>query len=753
MHETEGREAFLGMKTTIAGTWLRMAVLGLLMCCRAGAAAETEAAAPGSPKAVAARNDQTALTRLKELRREIARHDELYYRKAAPVISDYEYDQLKAELRALEARAAERDESGGGGAAAGETLGDDRSAGFQTYRHREPMLSLTKAYSDEELAAFVARVEAKFGRGAVAFRVEPKYDGLAVSLTYEKGCLVRAVTRGNGTDGDDITANARLALRGLVERLGAEPWSGPDVVELRGEIYMGMAEFKRLNTAREAAGEDLFAHPRNVAVGTIRSLDAAEVAERRLELVCYGWGAWLPAAGRPASLGEFRVKAAAWGLPVVGIEKVATGADELSAAVAAVRAAAPGLGLPVDGVVIKVERVAQQEELGLAPGAPRWAVARKFEPERAVTRLLGITLQVGRTGVATPVAELAPVELAGSTIARATLHNADEITRRDLRVGDWVMVEKAGEIIPAIVGVEKARRTGTEAPYVFPDTCPSCPGKLVHAAGEAVHRCGSRDCPAQVARRIAHFATPSALDIAGIGPAVVDALVARGLARSPADLYRLRSDEWADLPGLGERSAAKLMAALAASRTAAQTDGARLIYALGLPGVGEGAARRLAAVVPGLEALAKVEEETLRRPTDAGGAGFGESAARELCEYLKRSDVRAEFLALSEAGIGVSWAKETPPALADAGADVSPLRGQVVVLTGTLTRWTRAGATKLLVAHGATVAADVTKETTLLIAGAEPGAKLAKARERGIEVIDEAELVRRLGSGGSPGVP
>lgn len=726
-------------------------------------AAELARAASAAPTAgvqgavlaagLAESDDERALVRLKELRREIARHDELYFRKAAPVISDYEYDQLKAELRGLEARVVKLSEAGGAAGAAGETLGDDRSAGFKTYRHREPMLSLTKAYSDEEVAAFVARVEAKLGRGAVAFRVEPKYDGLAVSLTYEKGRLVRAVTRGDGADGDDITANARLVVRGLVEQLGegggkegkrkdAAAWSGPGVVELRGEIYMGMVEFKRLNAVREAAGEDLFAHPRNVAVGTIRSQDAAELAERKLQLVCYGWGAWAPAGDRPATLGEFRAKLAAWGLPVVGIEKVVTDAAGLSTAVAEVRAAAPGLGLPVDGVVLKVERVSQQEELGLAPGAPRWAVARKFEPERVVTRLLGITLQVGRTGAVTPVAELAPVELAGSIIARATLHNAGEIARRDLRVGDWVKVEKAGEIIPAIVGVEKARRTGVEVPYLFPDTCPTCAGKLAQVAGEAVHRCANRACAAQVARRITHFATPAALDIAGLGPALVDALVGRGQARSPADLYRLSAEEWAALPGLGARSAAKLMAALAASRTTAQKDGARLIYGLGLPGVGEGAARRLAEVVPGLEALAKVEEETLRRPPNAGGAGLGESVARELVEYLQRPDVRAELTALRAADVGVSWVKKPAPSLTE--ADAAKFHGQVVVLTGTLTRWTRAQAAERLTAAGASVVADISKEATLLVAGAEPGAKLKKARERGIEVIDEAELVRRL---------
>lgn len=728
------------MVTRILGHVGRTLAACLIFNCNTHAAAATEGGGTATAaKLATGEAGPDELARLKELRREIARHDELYYRKAAPVISDHEYDRLKAELRALEKRL-------GVDATTDETLGDDRRAGAQTYRHRVPMLSLAKAYSDEEAAAFTARVAAKLGQGAAAFRVEPKYDGLAVSLTYEHGRLVRAVTRGNGVEGDDITANARLAVRGLVEQLGADagkPWSGPDLVELRGEIYMRLPEFARLNAKRETEGEDLFAHPRNVAVGTIRAQDPAEAAERRLDLVCYGWGAWLPASGRPATLGEFRATAAAWGLPVVAVDKVAAGAEELRAAVEAVREAAPGLGLPVDGVVIKLERVAQQEELGLSPGAPRWAVARKFEPERALTRLLGITLQVGRTGAVTPVAELAPVELAGSTIARATLHNADEIARRDLRVGDWVTVERAGEIIPAILGVDKTRRTGAEKPYVFPHKCPACAGELARNEGEAAHRCVNRACPAQIARRLAHFASPVALDISGLGPAVIDALVSGGLARSPADLYRLKPEELAALPGLGDRSAAKLAASLAASRATTGTDGARLIYALGLPSVGEGAARRLAKVVRGLEALPGVDMETLCKPAGAGGAGFGEAGARELRAYLQRADVREELAALRAAGLGIAWAQK--PRDASWGAEAKPMRGQVVVLTGTLARWTRAEATKILEAAGATVVADVTKETTLLIAGAEPRAKLAKARERGIEVIDEAGLSSRLG--------
>lgn len=680
--------------------------------------------------------EEAARARILELRREIAQHDELYFRKAAPVISDFEYDRLKAELRGLEARFPTPGE-GVGEATAG--LGDDRTGVFATQAHRVPMLSLDKAYSDEELKAFHARVAARLGREDLVYRIEPKYDGLAVSLTFEQGRLVRAVTRGNGAEGDDITTNART-LRALPETLRAGPW--PEVIEVRGEIYLSLAEFARINEEREAAGEAGFANPRNLAVGSIRLQDAREVAERRLELVCYGWGAWEPAAGRSETLSGFREQLNAWGLPVPVEARVVTGAVALCAAVEEVRRVATANGFPADGVVVKLERVADQEALGVGPSAPRWAVARKFAPERVSTRLLRITLQVGRTGVVTPVAELAPVELAGSTVARATLHNADEIARRDLRIGDWVYVEKAGEIIPAIVGVDATRRTGEAQPYVFPDTCPACAVVLVREEGRAGHRCGNAACPAQVARRIAHFASPAGLDIGGLGPALIDALVARGLLRTPADLYGLRREDLQHVPGLGARSAEKLIASIEASRGRAEQKGARLLYGLGLPGVGKETAGRLAAVFGSLDALAATDEAVLRRPESEGGADLGEAAAALLVAHLRAPATKTEWSALTEAGIG-DWAKAAAnlPAAGMSG----PLAGQTVVVTGTLGRWTRAEVAEKLSAAGARVGTDVTRQTTLVVAGAEPGSTLARARKRGVEVIDEVELARRLG--------
>ncbi len=675
--------------------------------------------------------------RVAELRKEIARHDELYFRKGAPEISDFEYDELKRELRGLEAKFEEDDVAAGGEAAGG--VGDDRTGVFATWRHGVAMLSLDKAHTDEELGAFHARAAARVGREEVVYRVEPKYDGLAVSITYENGRLARVVTRGNGEEGDDVTASARALVRALPERLGnrlggdAAEW--PEMIEVRGEIFMTWAEFARINAEREAAGEALFANPRNLAVGTLRTRDPADVAGRRLELVCFGWGAWRPdgGSGLVDTLTEFAGVLTAWGLPVAAGARVATGREAMLAAVAEVNvgaAAAGAGGFPVDGVVVKLERLEDQLVLGVGRAAPRWAVARKFEPERAATRLVGITWQVGRTGVVTPVAELEPVELAGSTVARATLHNADEIARRDLRIGDVVWVAKAGEIIPAIVGVDKARRTGVEAVYDFPDTCPACATALVREEGRAAWRCLNAACPAQLARRIAHWASAGALNIGGLGPTVIEKLVAGGVVAGPADLYRLRAEDLRALPGVGERMAQKLTEEIAASRERARADGSRLLAGVGLPGVGRETARRLAGEFGGLAELARADEAGLR------AAGLGEATARGVVEYLAKTEVRAELAALQ--GVGERWNGGSPVG----GA----LAGQAVVVTGRLARWTRKQVEEKLSAAGARVMADVTRETTLVVAGENPGSTLARARARGVEVIDEDELARRLGS-------
>ncbi len=496
--------------------------------------------------------------RLLWLRAEIARHDDLYFKKAAPEITDAEYDALKRELRVLEKNAPQ-------------VIGDDRSGVWPVRRHRERMLSLEKAYSEAELRAFVEKTERTLRREEVMWVVEPKYDGLAINVTYAGGKLTSAVTRGNGVEGDEVTENF-LRIAGVPREL---PAGAPEVVEVRGEIFMEWAEFRRINAERLEAGEEALAHPRNVAVGTMKSKDADEVARRKLSVVFYALGAWEGDAKQPDTQVELHALLKMWGLP--GVSGVGVKGNEVWGAVEAFGRGRAGLGFPTDGVVVKVNSFAEQRELGAGEEAPRWAVAYKFPPERVTTRVRAITLQVGRTGVITPVAELEPVSVGGSMVARATLHNADEIARRDLRVGDYVFVEKAGEIIPAITGVDVARRGEGVAAFVFPEKCQVCEAGLVREG--AAWRCPSRECVAQVRKRVEYFSSREGVGIRGLGPALIETLVEGGKVKGLADVYKLTR---ADVPervlaeiersrtaelgrflaglGVGKKQAAELMA-------------------------------------------------------------------------------------------------------------------------------------------------------------------------------------------------
>ncbi len=667
--------------------------------------------------------DQAA-ARIRWLRTEIIRHNELYFKKATPEISDADYDRLKRELINLEKTfpqaAAASTALMGLTATVVSSLGDDRSGSFPTYRHREPMLSLEKAYTEEELRAFHRRVEHALGGdgGERVFIVEPKFDGLAISVTYEQGRLVRAVTRGNGIEGDDVTANV-LTIVGLPHVLGSRSPAGrlnpiPDLVELRGEVYIDYAEFARINAEREEAGEEPFAHPRNLAAGTLKQRDPVEVAKRRLRVVFYGWGAWRGDANAAKDTGTDTDKAdagpgsqqalhalvRAWGLPGVETWTVTTSADETWAAVVRLGKERPKLAYPTDGAVVKVDSQAVRRRLGASDEAPRWAVAYKFPAERVATRLRAITLQVGRTGVVTPVAELEPVNIGGTSISRATLHNADEITRRDLRVGDFVYVEKAGEIVPAITGVDLSRRAPESAAFVFPNQCPSCGTALVRESGESATRCPNSRCAAQVQRRIEHFAAPAGVGINGLGPVLIESLVQAHKLGGIADLYRLKRED-----GVG----VQVLAEIERSRRA---ELGRFIFGLGLTGVGRKSAETLATRYKNLEALAKAEELT-----DEGRALVAELVTLGVNSRIKMS------------------------AAATSGG---PFAGKIVVLTGTLPNWSRAEATRRIEAAGGRVVGSVSRQTTLVVAGEGAGAKLTEAEVLGIEVIDEAVLRRSL---------
>lgn len=610
------------------------AVLALLLV-----SAATFAAPPPPPNApapaVAPATATEARARLVALRGEIARHDELYFRRSAPEITDTAYDALRRELTALEATFPAE-----AAAVAPEAipLGDDRNGDFPTTLHRKRMLGLEKTQTEAELRHWYRLLLARLDRRNATLVVEPKVDGLAVSVTYEHGRLVRAVTRGNGTEGDDITANVRIipTLPPTLRSGGAHS-PAPALIELRGELYIAPADFARLNHEREAVGEPPFAHPRNLAAGTAKLHDPAEVATRHLSVVFYDWGAWEPAATQPASQQKFLAQAQAWGLPTTTDTRLARSADELWAAVTAVEHQRDQLTYPADGAVAKLDSVSLRRALGETEQAPRWAVAYKFRPDRATTQLRAITIQVGRTGVLTPVAELVPVPLAGASVARATLHNRDTIVRLDLHVGDTVTIERAGGVVPRITGVDPARRPADSTPYLFPDKCPACNTAVLQNPGEAAVRCPNRTCPAQVRQQLDHYTGRSGVRIHDLGPATITMLVDRGLVRSIPGLYHLRRSDLLTLPGFDPISADALLAAIERSRRAKLW---RVINGLGLPRVGTATAKKLGGHFVRLDQLANATPSELVPLV-------GVATARALATHLAEPENQATLAALS----------------------------------------------------------------------------------------------------------
>jgi DNA ligase (NAD+) len=600
------------------------------------------------------------------------------------------------------------------------------------------MQSLDNTYSETELREFHARLARLLGRDDLAYTVEPKIDGLAVSLTYEGGRLIRAATRGNGVEGDEVTANVHT-LRHLPRHLKAGPAGVPAYIEIRGEIYLTLEEFARINQEREEAGLERFANPRNLAAGTLKQLDPREVARRKLEIVLYGVGYCEPADAIGTSQAAFQERLRQWGLPTVERYWAVRGIDEVWAAIQALDPFRRTLAFATDGAVVKLDSFALQREAGSTSKAPRWAIAYKFAAERAETQLRAITVQVGRTGVLTPVAELEPVQLAGSTVGRATLHNRDEIARKDVRVGDFVYVEKAGEVIPAVVGVNLERRRPECVAYVFPSVCPACGTPTLQRPGEVAVRCPNYDCPVQVRRRVAHFASKGCVDIDGLGTALVDTLVEKGWVRGPDDLYRLKRAELLTLGKSVEKSTDKLLAALAASKRAELW---RFINGLGIPHVGVAAAKDLAARFRSLDALATARREDFLSDKDESRIeGIGETMADAILEHFQQPRHRMLIDELKELGID--------PAAPAGAAGSAPLEGKTFVLTGTLPGLSREEATARIEAAGGRVSGSVSKKTSYVLAGEEAGSKLDKARSLGVSVIDEAEF-RRLLEGGRP---
>ncbi len=669
-----------------------------------------------------------AKKRIAELRAEVSRHAELYYRQAKPEISDREYDKLERELTELEEEFPQFAQK----TSQTKKVGDDRLEGFSTYRHRQPMQSLDNTYSEEEYRAFHQRLVKQLEREELAYVVEPKIDGLAVSVTYEKGKLTRAVTRGNGEEGDDITVNARTIYSLPGELKASKKAPAPDVIEIRGEIYLTLAEFQRINAEREEAGEEIYANPRNLAAGTIKQLDSKEVARRKLEIVLYGVGYCEPPVADSQS--EFLAMVKQWGLPTVEKFWPARGIDAAWKAVGELDKLRHAFAYGTDGAVTKLDSFALRSLAGSTAKAPRWAIAYKFEPERAETRINAITVQVGRTGVLTPVAELEPVLLAGTTVARATLHNQDEIARKDIRVGDYVLVEKAGEIIPAVIEVNLKRRTSGCRVYKFPDKCPVCGTAVVQLEEEVAKRCPNLSCPAQVRRRLGHFVSKACLDIDGLGGAMIDELVEKGWVKELPDLFRLKRDNLLTLGKSVEKSTDNLLQAI---ESAKQVELWRLIHGLGIPHVGVSASRDLATHFRDIEKLAAAKMEDFIANKESVISGIGETMAAAITGFF--AEKRNRKLVADLLAVGV---KAKAPAKAAGGSTV--FAGKTFVLTGTLPTMTRDEAAAKIESAGGKVSGSVSKKTHYVLAGAEAGSKLDKAKEFGVPVIDEAEFLRML---------
>ena len=655
------------------------------------------------------------------LAEEIRRHDHAYYVLAEPAISDQEYDRLYRELLDLEAAHPELATAD----SPSQRVGGKPVSEFPEHRHAVPMMSLDNTYSFEELAEFLARVEKLLPEAELDWTIEPKIDGLAVSLRYEDGVLAVGATRGDGVSGDDITSNLKT-IRSIPLRLTGK---APKVLEVRGEVFMSKAGFARLNEKRKADGEEPFANPRNAAAGSLKMLDPQIVAERPLGVFLYGLGEVSAEAKVPTTQVEVLDWLDQLGFPTP--ERIWTGSthDDLVASINELDGVRHDLDYETDGAVIKLNPMALREQCGATAKAPRWAIAYKYAAEQAETVLKEITVQVGRTGALTPVAELEPVFIAGSTVSRATLHNEEEIQRKDIRVGDTVIIEKAGEIIPAVIEVVLAKRPKKSEAFALEKKCPEC-GTAASKATEddVVWRCANPDCPAQVRGRLEHFCARGAMDIEGGGEVLVKQIVERGLAYDVGELYKLKLEEVASLERMAEKSAQNFLDGLEASK---QRDLWRLVFGLGILHVGAGVAKALCRHFRDLDELLHATEEQLVAIDDVGEViaqsvfrWFGDPVNRDLIEVLRKAGLNFESAIYLDA------------------ATAGPLAGKSLVLTGTLPTLKRHEAAARIEAAGGKVVGSVSKKTDYLVAGEAAGSKLAKAEKLSIPILNEAELVR-----------
>ncbi|OGD23158.1 MAG: DNA ligase (NAD(+)) LigA [Candidatus Aminicenantes bacterium RBG_13_59_9] len=654
--------------------------------------------------------------RIVALRRDIEFHEKKYYVDSDPQISDREFDRLMEELKGLESRFP--------GLITPESptqrVGEKPLEGFVTVPHRRPMLSLDNGYSVEELKDFEDRLRRLLPGAEIRYTVELKIDGLGIAVHYRRGKLRQAVTRGDGRQGDDVTANVKT-IRSL-------PLTVEDErdLEARGEIYLPFSSFRKINEEREEAGEPLFANPRNAAAGSIRQLDPAVAAGRGLDIFLYSL---FIRDEEPPTQKETLRELKRLGFKVNRHWRTCRGLEEVVAYWEEWKDKRDSLEYDCDGVVVKVDDLEQRRTLGLTAKSPRWAISFKFPARQATTRIEKITVQVGRTGALTPVAVLEPVQLGGTTISRSTLHNEEELRRKDVRVGDIVLIERSGDVIPRVAAVMKERRPPGTKPYSFPQKCPACGSKVFKAEGEVISRCLNPSCPARLRESILHFASRRAMDIEGLGEALVDQLLDKGLVKKIPDLYGLRGEDLASLERMGAKSSQNLLDQLEKSKKRGL---AELIFALGIRHVGERTARDLAEHFGGLEDLVKASPEELEKIPDVGP-----KVAESIAFFFKQPETRDLLRRLRDAGLNFSAPKKT--------SGRGPLQGRVFVFTGGLASLSRDEAGRVVESLGGKVAADVTKKTTHVVVGEAPGSKLDKARKLGLALLSEEEFLKLVG--------
>lgn len=668
-----------------------------------------------------ARNDFLAAeNRAAQLRREIEEHNRRYYEEAAPTIGDRAYDELYRELVELEARFPELASSD----SPTQRVGGKPLKAFAQIAHPVPMLSLDNTYSETEVGEFWRRLEKRLPNEKIPVVIEPKVDGVAVSLLYEKGRLRYAATRGDGMVGDDITQNIRT-IRSVPARLQGP---APDVLEVRGEVFMDKKGFAKLNAERAEAGLPPFANPRNAAAGSLKQLDPAIAAQRPLGVVLYGTGV-LEGAKLQKHSGLFPLLKKL-GLPCTERWWTADSIEGILDAIRELDRVRHDFLYQTDGAVVKVDSFAQREELGFTAKSPRWAIAYKYAPERVETRLLDILIQVGRTGVLTPVAALEPVTVSGSRVSRATLHNEEEIARKDIRIGDVILLEKAGEVIPAVVGVRTDLRTGAEKKFRMPKACPECGSRIVKDPEQVAVRCVNTECPAQLKRRVEHFASRGAMDIEGLGEMMVEQLVRRGLVGEITDIYDLDEAKLSELERMGDKSVRNLLESIERGKSRPLW---RLIFALGILHVGVSAARALADHFPDLAALMQSKPEELQRIPDVG-----EVVGASIHQFFQETRNRKMIERLERAGVRLTSEKDAGKLEAAPG-----FKGSTWVLTGTLSQ-PRDEIAEMIIQRGGKVSGSVSKKTSYVLAGEEAGSKLESAKQLGVRILDEAKFREML---------